>query len=682
MVRFWVLGRFAIEGDGAVLEPPRGSVSRSLLAWLLLHPGSHLRSRVAARFWPGVLDSSARASLRVVLSELRAALGPAADCLLATRTHVGIAAERVWVDALAFEELERDGDLEAAVDLCRGELLPDLDDEWVLDARDGYAVALVDVLGRLASAREAAGDLEAAISLSRRMVAVDPVREASVRDLMSRLVAAGEGGSAVAAYQRLAERLQSQLRLAPSPETRAFAHDLRMAQTVSGTEPPQQAATDLELAVSHFRQALERGSRTGASEARRGELLLGLGNAQMRAGQADDARAAFREAAELAGRTGDPELRARATLGLAGLGVTILDLDENLAEQLAEALDALPVESSRLRADLLARLAIARAYSPDRRESGRIAEQAVRMASSYDDPALRARALCAQHVALGGPEQLERRLETSAGMIELARSAGDRESELQGRNFLVADLLEAGDLPGFDREIEAYAALCHRHPLPLFRWYVPLWRATRATIDGRFDEAARLAARARDEGSQAGDDNADHFWRIQMGTLLLIERRFDGDTGWIEDHARNSPAGSAWWTLLAWLWAEQGRLADARHVVERLAAGDFAAIERDANWLPAIAELAQACRVLNEPELAATLYRQLVPFSGHVVTAARGAQAYGPVDSFLALVASTAGQAARARRHSAAALRLSESAGASAWADAAREQLAVAAERD
>jgi DNA-binding SARP family transcriptional activator len=677
MVRFWVLGRFAIEGDGAVLEPPRGSVSRSLLAWLVLHPGSHLRSRVAARFWPDVLDSSARASLRVVLSEIRTTLGPAADCLLATRTHVGLAGERVWVDALAFEELERSGDLEAAVDLCRGEILPDLDDEWVLDARDGYAGALVDVLARLASAREAASDLEAAISLNRRMVAVDPLREASVRDLMRRLVAAGEHGSAVAAYQRLAERLQSQLRLAPSPETRAVAQRLRVGETTSGADATP-VPTDLELAVSHYQQALDRASRTGASEARHVELLLGLGDAQLRAGRSDDAHAAFREAAELAPGLGEPELLARATLGLAGIGVTILEFDQQLADQLAKALDALAEHDSPLRADLLARLAIARAYSPDRHEAERIAEQAVAVAFRYDDPTLRARALCARHVALGGPEQLDRRLETATEMIELARSAGDVESELQGRNFLVADRLEAGDVTGFDREIEAYAALCHRHPLPVFRWYVPLWRATRATINGELEEAARLTARARDQGREAGDDNADHFWRIQMGTLLLIERRFGGDTGWIEDHARNSPAGSAWWTLLAWLWAEQGRLADARRVVQRLAAGNFATIERDTNWLPAIAELIQACSVLNEPEYATTLYHQLAPFSGHVVTAARGAQAYGPVDSFLALAASTAGQSAPARRHSAAALRLSESVGASAWANTAGRHVAAA----
>ena len=46
--------------------------------------------RLAARFWPDVLDESARASLRVALTELRQALGPAAGYLVATRETVAL----------------------------------------------------------------------------------------------------------------------------------------------------------------------------------------------------------------------------------------------------------------------------------------------------------------------------------------------------------------------------------------------------------------------------------------------------------------------------------------------------------------------------------------------------------------------------------------------------------------
>jgi len=676
MVRFWVLGRFAIELDGAAIEPPRSRHGRSLLAWLALHPGTHSRARVAARFWPEVLDSSARASLRVALSEVRASLGAAADCLLSDREHVGVAPDRVWVDALHFDGLEARGELDGAVELSRGELLPELDDDWVLEARDAHTAALIDVLSRLAAEREATGELEAAISLSRRMVAVDPLSEAATRDLMRRLAAAGERGGAIAAYRRLAERLSRQLRIAPGGATRALADELLAIEAGPAAEAdPAALDTSFELAVSHYQHALERADETNTGQARRGELLIGLGEAQTRAGHAGEAREAFEEARAVARRLRNPRLLARATLGIAGIGVTILDLDETLAARFKQALETLPEAEWGLRAELLARLAIARAYSPDRRESARIAEQAVKLARHRGDPATLARTLCAQHVSLGAPEHLEERLQTANEMLELAERAGDRESALQARNFRVTDTLEAGDMAGFDREIEAYAAACHSHPLPAFRWYVPLWRATRATINAALDEAARLAARARAEGRQAGDQNAELFWRIQTGTLLLIQQRFDTDVGWIEDHARTSPAGSAWWTVLAWIRAEQGRDAEARAIVDRLASNRFASLEKDTNWMPAIAELTHACRVLGDADRAATLYQHLLPFTGRIVTSARGAQAYGPVDYFLGLAAHTAGNSRAARQHISTALHLSEECDASGWAHAARQHL-------
>ena len=677
MVRFFVLGRFWIELEGVAVVPPAGRRARSLLAWLLLHPGLHPRSRLAARFWPDVLDASARASLRVALSELRAALGTAAACLVGDRNHVGIATERVWVDALAFEQLANDGQFEEAIALCGGELLPDLDDDWVLEARDQHAAALVEVLDRLASQREAGGDLTGAISLTRRMVAVDPLAEVATRELMRRLAAVGERGGAIEAYRRLAQRLQTQLRIAPGTATRTLAEELR-THAPDGTveDEPDAQAVGFELAVSHYQQALERADDSDGNAARRGELLVGLGDALARVGRAAEARDSYDRARTLAKSLSDARLLARAALGIAGIGVTILDLDEALAALLAEALEAIPPAELALRAELLARLAIARAYSPDRLESGRIATQAVQVARRHGDPATVARALCALHVGLGAPERLDERLAAASEMLELAERAGDRESALQARNFCVPDLLEAGDLNGFDRELEAYAALCHEFPLPAFRWYVPLWRATRAAINGDFDTTSRLAARARQQGRQAGDANAELFWRIQAGTLMLAQHRFgEADTAWVEDHARNSPAGAAWWTLLSWIWAEQGRQADARAVLDRLATHDFSLLERDINWLPGIAELIHASASLNDAGRAAALYEQLAPFSGRIITGARAAHAYGPVDYFLGLAALTARQPDAARKHLTTALSLSEACGAQLWATNARQLL-------
>ena len=66
MLRVRLLGELQAEIDGAAVAVPASRRAWALLGWLALHPGEHGRGAVAARFWPDVLDSSARASLRAV----------------------------------------------------------------------------------------------------------------------------------------------------------------------------------------------------------------------------------------------------------------------------------------------------------------------------------------------------------------------------------------------------------------------------------------------------------------------------------------------------------------------------------------------------------------------------------------------------------------------------------------
>lgn len=91
MLRIWLVGDLRVELDGRRLQAVASRRARSLLAWLAYHPGLHARARVAAVFWPDVLDSSARASLRTTLATLRRELGEeAARQIVAGRDRVGI----------------------------------------------------------------------------------------------------------------------------------------------------------------------------------------------------------------------------------------------------------------------------------------------------------------------------------------------------------------------------------------------------------------------------------------------------------------------------------------------------------------------------------------------------------------------------------------------------------------
>ncbi|HEX2415381.1 MAG TPA: AAA family ATPase, partial [Thermoleophilaceae bacterium] len=226
VLRVHVLGDLALELDGEPLDPPAGRRARELLGWLALNPGTHARSELASRFWPDVLDSSARASLRTALHELRRDLGAAAGQLTATRERVGLEGE-LWVDALEFRALVQDDRLEEALALSRGEPMSGLDEDWVIAVREDHRHALAGVLERLAGAAESAGDPEAAVRFSRELTRLDPLSEEAARALMERLAAAGDRPAAVVAYERLRERLRRELSMAPSRATRELAETLR-----------------------------------------------------------------------------------------------------------------------------------------------------------------------------------------------------------------------------------------------------------------------------------------------------------------------------------------------------------------------------------------------------------------------------------------------------------------------
>src|SRR6201995_4267629 len=110
MLEIRLAGPMEVRADGPGWAVPASRRARAVLASLAMPPGPQPRARVAARFWPDVLDESARASLRVALTELRQALGPAAGHLAATRDTVALEGPDLRVDVRDFKEALADGD--------------------------------------------------------------------------------------------------------------------------------------------------------------------------------------------------------------------------------------------------------------------------------------------------------------------------------------------------------------------------------------------------------------------------------------------------------------------------------------------------------------------------------------------------------------------------------------------
>jgi DNA-binding SARP family transcriptional activator len=228
MLRVRVLGPMRVDLDGGAVEPPASLRAWSLLAYLAIHPGPHRRGDVAARFWPDVLDASARQSLRSAVWALRRALGPGEGLLVTTREEISLdRSDGVWVDALELERVLAEGQPEDALALGEGELLAGFDEQWALEARAAHRDRVSDALEALATQAERDGDHDTAIRLTRREVALDRLDEAAHRRLMTRLAARGDRSGALSEYELLRERLRRELGVVPAAPTRELADDLR-----------------------------------------------------------------------------------------------------------------------------------------------------------------------------------------------------------------------------------------------------------------------------------------------------------------------------------------------------------------------------------------------------------------------------------------------------------------------
>jgi DNA-binding SARP family transcriptional activator len=296
MLRIRLVGELRLDLDGRRLETVASRRARSLLAWLAYHPGLHPRTRVAAVFWPEVLESSARGSLRTTLATLRRALGEeAARSLVAGRDRVGL--EDVWIDVREAERLAAGGDHAAALELCDGDLLTDLDDDWVLEQRGAHRDRVVELLGALGEAAEESGDLESAVRLARRRLDLDPVSEDAARALMGRLARAGDGAAAVAAYEAFRSALRRELGMAPSAETRALVGALRAAPRATASALPDVLARsgDTPLVGRHEQLAALRAAWRRASAGAAAVVLVageaGSGKTRLLAELASTARA-------------------------------------------------------------------------------------------------------------------------------------------------------------------------------------------------------------------------------------------------------------------------------------------------------------------------------------------------------------------------------------------------------
>jgi hypothetical protein len=294
-----------------------------------------------------------------------------------------------------------------------------------------------------------------------------------------------------------------------------------------------------EEAAEYFAQALTAPANNPGllDSIERTDLLLALGDARRSAGDTARARPVFLKGAEAAGD--DPARLSAAALGFADpgadLGLAFHAGDDRTRTLLERALAAVGDDDSAVRVALLARLAAELYFSGEPERSRPLSAEAVEVARRLDDPRALVSALAVYHDGfVVGHADTAAALAGSAELLRQARATGDNRAMLAARRARVFDLLASGDLAGVDAEVGAFSRLAGQLPIPAHRWWVALWKAMRALLDGRHDEAERLALEAQAIGERPFPNLAS----LNLSFQIFYLRREQGRLGELEGAVR------------------------------------------------------------------------------------------------------------------------------------------------
>ncbi len=417
-----------------------------------------------------------------------------------------------------------------------------------------------------------------------------------------------------------------------------------------------------EDAARLLERALAAVESAPVSAARTCEVCLLLGEARIFAGEDARGKEACVRAAAIANERGDAELLARAAL-VYGTEILPIQRDETMVDLLRAALRALPESDSPLRARVLARLGAALVPSPlpTDTEPRVLGRQGVEMARRTGDREALLHALRWSSAAQPFSIPSDERQRASLEQAELAVALGKKVAAIAPLIQSVTGWLDAGDVVSADQTMAALAARLAELPQPHYQWRLPIVRAMRAVIGGRFAEADRLVAEVRAiferlDGAQSNYltihlFGAEHARRDAIA-LEELEARFSFRGG-----PGSAPFG-------AWIAAASGRTADADSRLRQYM-GFMAA-----SGVPSVTGvLGDTCVIAGLTEHAPELYARLKPLlaNNRLAWGPAAVACLGPTARTLGDLAAMLGRDDDAMAHYTDALDLAERIGARAY---------------
>jgi DNA-binding SARP family transcriptional activator len=267
-----LMGAFQVLVDGRPVRDWPQRRAAELVKLLALADRHRLhREQVMEALWPDLAPEAAAANLRKAVHFARRALG-SGDAIGSAADWIEVApGEDVSVDVERFEQSARaalssnDGAVcSEASGLWTGEVLPeDRYASWAEEPRDRLRMLTLQLL-------KAASQWE-------RVLEIDPADEEAHRALMQKALDAGDRRSAIGQFERLRERLRTDLAMGPDQASVAL---FEKALAMEAGEPPtaaEQVRARLAWGLVHLNTGDFDEAERAAEEARSLAIDAGLG---------------------------------------------------------------------------------------------------------------------------------------------------------------------------------------------------------------------------------------------------------------------------------------------------------------------------------------------------------------------------------------------------------------------
>ena len=572
-----------------------------------------------------------RADLRRLIAARTAALSPTTNKILSAASVLG---ERIDMAVLAAvtgspgPELARSLDDAVAAGVLRG----------ALDAAEDYV--FVHALVRDAIYADLQPSLRA--EWHRRCALALASADQDAADHRTAVV--GAAGRDTAGAGPAAGVIAEHWRRAVGPE--ALTHCLYWARRASRDAGAAIAHDD---AVRFADLAVRCARELAVPESELAELTVQLAEAQFMAGRVEASLDTCVLATDLAQAAGRPELMAAAGLVVQGIGTT--PVNRRVRGLCQRALGLLGSEPTVLRARLLAQIAATTAEDEGGALAQQLSAEALTAAEATGDPVASLEAIAARHLSISVPDMVIERLDLGRRAVQLGTTAQRPIGPLWGHLWRADAAYQLGNLAEVDREVAEIDRIATSRRSPLARWHHHRLLACRTALTGDFAGARRANDAARELAERMGDLSLAGMSHAFSAQLALVR----GDTAELpsdfRDMLRTAPDMPLVGVSGTIATALEGDLSGAQASFDR-----YRDLPRTfpvgTRWAGTIAQIGMAAILLDDAEVAGTVYRLLSPTALYYTGDGSGALFnHGSNSGLIGALALTSGRVDDAVRH-------------------------------